>query len=103
MLIDGVSFHSEDSIHKWKYVIQHRIADELNISNKHQSYTHMIDLIKNVGFGPFYSLLIRELVVNLPSDFNNPSVDEFHKVHIREVCFTIFLDLLNQLLGCFFI
>lgn len=22
-LINGVSFHSEDSVHKWKYVIQH--------------------------------------------------------------------------------
>ncbi|KAA0054111.1 flocculation protein FLO11-like [Cucumis melo var. makuwa] len=43
--------------------------------------------------GLFYQQLIREQVVNQPSDFNNPYADEFHKVHNRGVCFNISLEL----------
>ena len=31
--IDGVSFHSEEGAHKWKYVVKRRIGDEANIVN----------------------------------------------------------------------
>lgn len=31
--INEIPFHYEDSVHKRKYVVQHRIADELTISN----------------------------------------------------------------------
>ncbi|KAA0058907.1 flocculation protein FLO11-like [Cucumis melo var. makuwa] len=61
----------KDNVHKRKYVVQHCIANEF----------------------------ISELVVNLPSDFNDPSANEFHKVHVHGVCFTISLSLLNQFLG----
>lgn len=37
--INGVSFHSEYSMHKWKYVVQRRMANEMNILDKHQSCT----------------------------------------------------------------
>ncbi|KAA0049940.1 flocculation protein FLO11-like [Cucumis melo var. makuwa] len=49
--------------------------------------------------GPLYPRLIQELVVNLPSDFNDLSADEFHKVHIKGVCFTISSKFFNQFLG----
>ncbi|KAA0042431.1 flocculation protein FLO11-like [Cucumis melo var. makuwa] len=49
--------------------------------------------------GPFYPRLIRELIVNLPSDFNDPSADEYQKVHIRGVCFNVSPELLNSYLG----
>lgn len=47
--INGVSFHSEDSVHKWKYVVQRHITNEMNILNKHQFYTRVIELIGPAG------------------------------------------------------
>lgn len=106
VLINGVSFHSEESVHKWKYVVQCRIANELNFSNKHQSCTPLIELIQKAGLmkivsevGPFYPCMIRELIVNLSAEFNDPSADKFHKAHVCGVCFTISPSLLNQFLG----
>ncbi|KAA0065488.1 putative gag-pol polyprotein [Cucumis melo var. makuwa] len=68
-------------------------------------YPAILDLICNVGLlhtvsevGPFYPRLICELVVNLPSDFNDLSTEEFYKVHIRGVCYNVSPELLNQFL-----
>ncbi|KAA0025424.1 uncharacterized protein E5676_scaffold68G00600 [Cucumis melo var. makuwa] len=49
--------------------------------------------------GPFYPQLMRELIVNLPSDFNDSSADEYQKVHIRGICFNVSPELLNTYLG----
>ncbi|KAA0060525.1 flocculation protein FLO11-like [Cucumis melo var. makuwa] len=99
MPIDGVSFHSEEGAHKWKYVVRCRIADEANIFDQYRSCPIILDLIRNAGLlrsvsevGPFYPRLIHELIVNLPSVFSDLSAEEFHKVHIRGVCFHISPD-----------
>ncbi|TYK16303.1 gag-pol polyprotein [Cucumis melo var. makuwa] len=104
--IDGVSFHSEEDAHKWNYVVKRRIADEANIVDQYNSYPAILDLIRNVRLirtvskvGPFYPRLMRELIVNLPSDFNDPSADEYQKVHIRGVYFNMSPELLNTYLG----
>lgn len=107
--IDGVSFHSEEGAHKWKQVVRRCIADEANISDQYNSCPATLELIHHAGLlctvfkvGTFYPRLIRELVVNLPSDFNDPSAEEFHKVHICGVCFHVSPELLNQFLDIIF-
>ncbi|TYK11122.1 flocculation protein FLO11-like [Cucumis melo var. makuwa] len=102
----GISFHSKERTHKWKYVMRRQIVDEANISYQYSSCLVILDLIRTAGLlrtvsevGTFYPRLIRELIVNLPSDFNDPSAKEFHKVYIRGVCFHISHELLNQFLG----
>uniref|UniRef100_A0A9I9E7Q9 Flocculation protein FLO11-like n=1 Tax=Cucumis melo TaxID=3656 RepID=A0A9I9E7Q9_CUCME len=84
--IDGVSFHSEEEAHKWKYVVKRQIMDEANIVDRDNFYPAILELIRNVRLihtvsevGPFYPRLMRELIVNLPSDFNDPSGDEYQK------------------------
>ncbi|TYK04270.1 envelope-like protein [Cucumis melo var. makuwa] len=64
----------------WKFVVQRRIADEVNISDKHHSCVSIMNLIAKAGLsktisdvGPFYPQLIKEFVVNLPADFNDPT------------------------------
>lgn len=47
----------------------------------------------------FYRRLIQELIVNLPTDFNDPSANEFQKVHVHGVCFTVSPALINHFLG----
>ncbi|KAA0033151.1 flocculation protein FLO11-like [Cucumis melo var. makuwa] len=104
--IDGVSFHYEEGAHKWKYVVKRRIADEANIADQYNSCSVVLELIRNAGLictvskvGPFYPRLMRELIVNLPPDFNDPSADEYQKVHIRGVYFNMSPELLNIYLG----
>lgn len=88
--INGISFHQEDSVQRWKYVVQKRMADEQNIYEKHHSYISIIDLIVKASLsktifdvGPFYPKLIREFIVNLPSDLNDPSSSKYQLVHIK--------------------
>uniref|UniRef100_A0A9I9EG38 Putative plant transposon protein domain-containing protein n=1 Tax=Cucumis melo TaxID=3656 RepID=A0A9I9EG38_CUCME len=68
--------------------------------------TEESEVIRNAGLirtvsevGPFYPRLMRELIVNLPSDFNDSSADKYQKVHIRGVCFNVSPELLNAYLG----
>ncbi|KAA0056462.1 uncharacterized protein E5676_scaffold120G001850 [Cucumis melo var. makuwa] len=57
----------------------------------------MSKTISNIG--PFYPLLIKEFIVNLPYDFNNPSSPDFQTVHIRGLKFKISPTIINGFLG----
>lgn len=61
-------------------MVKRSIADEANISDQYNFCPTILELIHTAGLtrtvsevGPFYLRLIRELIVNLPSDFNDPS------------------------------
>ncbi|KAA0045208.1 uncharacterized protein E5676_scaffold1493G00360 [Cucumis melo var. makuwa] len=69
--IDGISFHHEESVQRWKFVMQRRIADEL----------------------------IKEFIVNLPDEFNDPSSADYQTVHIRGFKFVISSAVINGFLG----
>uniref|UniRef100_A0A9I9E5X7 Flocculation protein FLO11-like n=1 Tax=Cucumis melo TaxID=3656 RepID=A0A9I9E5X7_CUCME len=71
ILIDKISFHHEESVQRWKFVVQRRIAHEL----------------------------IREFIVNLPDEFNNPSSPDYQTVHIRGFKFVISPTVINGFLG----
>ncbi|KAA0035515.1 envelope-like protein [Cucumis melo var. makuwa] len=70
--IDGISFHLEES-------------------------AGLSKTISDVG--PFYPQLIREFVVNLPADFNDPSSPDYQIVHIRGLKFLISPTVINGFLG----
>ena len=42
---------------------------------------------------------MHELIVNLSSDFNDSSAEEYQKVHICGVCFNVSQELLNTFLS----
>ena len=86
--------------------MQRRIADEVNISDKHHSCVSIMNLIAKAGLsktisdvGSFYPQLIREFVVNLPNDFNDPSSPDYQTVHIRGFKFSITPAVINGFLG----
>ena len=54
-------------------------------------------MISNVG--PFYPQLIRQFIVNLPSEFNNSSSHDYQTVHIRGLKFKISPAIINGFLG----
>ena len=85
--------------------MQRCIADEVNVSSKHHSCLRVMDLIVKTGFsktisnvGSFYPELIREFIVNLPSEFNNPSSPDYQAVHIRGSKFKISPAIINGFL-----
>ena len=87
-------------------MVQQRIADEVNVSDKHKSCMSIMNLyerasssktISNVG--PFYPQLIREFIVNLPDEFNDPSSPNYQTVHIRGFKFVISPAVINGFLG----
>ncbi|XP_050937790.1 uncharacterized protein LOC127148356 [Cucumis melo] len=68
--IDGISFHHEENVQRWKFLVQRRLADEL----------------------------IREYIVNLPDEFNDPSSTDYQIVHIRGFKFVISPAVINGFL-----
>ncbi|XP_050941306.1 uncharacterized protein LOC127149565 [Cucumis melo] len=104
--IDGISFHHEESVQHWKFVVQRRIVGEVNVSDKHQSCMSIMDLIERAGLaktilsaGPFYPQLIREFVVNLPNELNDPSSPDYQTIRIWGFKFVISPIVINGFLG----
>ncbi|KAA0060406.1 hypothetical protein IC582_014196 [Cucumis melo] len=111
--INGISFHLEESVQRWKYVVQRHIADEVNVFNKHHlcSDKHhfclsVMDLIVKARLSKvifnvesFYPQLIKEFILNLPLEFNNPSSPDYKIVHIRGLKFKISPIVINGFLG----
>ena len=63
------------------------------------SLTERAGLSKTISdVGPFYPQLIREFIVNLPADFNDPSSPDFQTVHIRGFKFKISPVVINRFL-----
>uniref|UniRef100_A0A9I9EG69 Putative plant transposon protein domain-containing protein n=1 Tax=Cucumis melo TaxID=3656 RepID=A0A9I9EG69_CUCME len=88
-----------------KNVVQRRIAEEVNFSDKHHSCLGVMSLIEKVGLsknisnvGPFYPQLIGEFIVNLPTDFNDLSSPDYQTVHIRGLKFKISPVVINGFL-----
>uniref|UniRef100_A0A9I9EJS4 Uncharacterized protein n=1 Tax=Cucumis melo TaxID=3656 RepID=A0A9I9EJS4_CUCME len=106
MPINGISFHLEERVQRWKCVVQRQIADEVNVSHKHHLCLSIIALIVKAGMskiisnvGPFFPQLIKEFIVNFPSKFNNPSSPDYQTMHIRDSMFKISLAIINDFLG----
>ncbi|KAA0035460.1 gag-pol polyprotein [Cucumis melo var. makuwa] len=71
--------HQEEGAHKLKYVVKRSIADEANISDQYNFCPTILELIHTAGL--------------------TRTVSEYHKVHIRGVCFNVSSALLNNFLG----
>ncbi|KAA0039208.1 gag-pol polyprotein [Cucumis melo var. makuwa] len=104
--IDGISFHDKENVQCWKFVVQRRLADEVNVFDKHQSCMSIMDLIERAGLaktifnvGPFYPQLIREFIVNFPDEFNDPSSPDYQTAHVRGFKFEISPTVINRFLG----
>lgn len=74
-LLDNVSFHSEESVRKWKFVCQRRIALEKEMSKYTLDYQEIWDLLKEfklmntmTNIGPCYEKLVKEFIVSLSCD-----------------------------------
>ncbi|WJX33276.1 hypothetical protein P8452_21495 [Trifolium repens] len=87
--MDNISFHFIESAQKWKFVANRRLAPEMELSAEaleQKEITALIEkagLLKTVtGIGECYEKLVKEFLVNIPEDCDNPLSKEHHKVYV---------------------
>ncbi|XP_050889335.1 uncharacterized protein LOC127094557 [Lathyrus oleraceus] len=85
--LDNISFHLEDGAAKWKYVIQRRVAIEIELGQEAVEVKVVIELIKNAGLmktvvtlPQCYEGLVKEFIVNIPEDIHDKNSREFCKL-----------------------
>ncbi|XP_050876842.1 uncharacterized protein LOC127080569 [Lathyrus oleraceus] len=104
--LDNISFHLEDGVAKWKFVIQRRVAVERELGKDVADVKEVMDLIQAagllmivVGFSQCYEGLVKEFIVNTPEDISDKNNKEFCKVYVRGKCITFSPTAINNFLG----
>ncbi|KAL5179402.1 hypothetical protein HKD37_01G000714 [Glycine soja] len=104
--LDNISFHSIGNVEKWKYVYQRRLAVERELGRDALDCKETMDLIKAAGLlktvtklGDCYESLLREFIVNIPSDITNRKSDDYQKVFVRGKCVRFSPAVINKYLG----
>ncbi|KAH1262383.1 hypothetical protein GmHk_02G005020 [Glycine max] len=104
--LDNISFHSIGNVEKWKYVYQRRLAVERELGRDALDCKETMELIKAAGLlktvtklGDCYEGLVREFIVNIPSDITNRKSDEYQKVFVRGKCVRFSPAVINKYLG----
>jgi hypothetical protein len=79
--IDKVSFHLPSFAQRWKFIYHRRLALERELSDEALKIEELMSLIKEAGMektvcklGECYEKLVREFLVNIPKDCDNPLV-----------------------------
>ncbi|KAH1215004.1 hypothetical protein GmHk_13G036252 [Glycine max] len=104
--LDNISFHSIGNVERWKFVYQRRLALERELGRNALDCKEIMDLIKAAGLlktvtklGDCYESLVREFIVNIPSDITNRKSDEYQKVFVRGKCVRFSPAVVNKYLG----
>ncbi|KAL5172367.1 hypothetical protein HKD37_16G045135 [Glycine soja] len=104
--LDNISFHSIGNVERWKFVYQRRLALERELGRDALDCKEIMDLIKAAGLlktvtklGDRYESLVREFIVNIPSDITNRKSDEYQKVFVRGKCIRFSPAVINKYLG----
>ncbi|KAK2444446.1 hypothetical protein QL285_015473 [Trifolium repens] len=104
--MDNISFHFIESAQKWKFVANRRLALERELSDEALEQKEIIALIEKAGLmrtvtgiGECYEKLVKEYLVNIPEDCDNPLSKEHHKVYVRGKCVHFSPAIINKFLG----
>ncbi|KAH1254302.1 hypothetical protein GmHk_04G010767 [Glycine max] len=104
--LENISFHSIGNVERWKFVYQRRLALERELGRDALDCKEIMDLIKAAGLlktvtklGDCYESLVREFIVNIPSDITNRKSDEYQKVFVRGKCIRFSPAVINKYLG----
>jgi hypothetical protein len=88
--MDNVSFHSVESVQRWKYVFHRRLALERELGKEALECQEIVELIKKAGLmktvwgiGDCYPKLVKKFLVNIHEDYDNPFSKEYQQVYVR--------------------
>ncbi|MCI37577.1 envelope-like protein, partial [Trifolium medium] len=91
--LDNISFHYETGASKWKFIFYRRLSLERNLSSDLLNCQELMDLINGAGLlktvknlGSCYERLVKEFLVNIGEDCNDPKSPEYRKVYVRGRC-----------------
>ncbi|KAK2449275.1 hypothetical protein QL285_008484 [Trifolium repens] len=102
----NISFHFIESAQKWKFVANRRLALEMELSAEALEQKEIIALIEKAGLlktvtgmGECYEKFVKEFLVNIPEDCDNPLSKKHHKVYVRGKCVNFSPAIINKALG----
>ncbi|CAJ2648306.1 unnamed protein product [Trifolium pratense] len=103
---DNISFHRAAFALRWDYIYQRRLAVERELTKDALKCQDIFDYIKEAGllktvcdFSPCYELLVKEFLVNIPEECDNPLSKDYHKVFVRGKCINFSPVVINNYLG----
>ncbi|XP_057418508.1 uncharacterized protein LOC130712704 [Lotus japonicus] len=104
--IDNVSFHFASSTQSWKFVVQRRLAKEKELHEDALGLKEIMDLLVDASLmktvkdiGRCFTQLVREFIVNIPTDCDDESSYEYRKVYVRGKCVNFSPEVVNEFLG----
>jgi hypothetical protein len=91
---------------RFDHAFARRIGLERELSAETLAWKEVTDLINQAGLmktvsglGNCYAKLVKEFIVNIPEDCDNPLSNEYHKVWVRNKCVKFSLIIINRFLG----
>ncbi|KAK2378168.1 hypothetical protein QL285_078752 [Trifolium repens] len=103
---DKVSFHYPEYSYRWKYIYHRRLALERELGEEAMKVVEVVDLIREAGLmktisklGPCYEQIVKEFLVNIPEDCDDPASDDFQTVFVRGEAIKFSPKIINNYLG----
>ncbi|XP_058725701.1 uncharacterized protein LOC131596994 [Vicia villosa] len=104
--LDYISFHSVDSVERWKFVYQMRVAIERELGQDAFKIEEVIDLITVAGlirtltrFAKCFDILVKEFIMNIHVDCVDNRSKDFRKVYVRGRQVDFYPATINRYLG----
>ncbi|CAJ2639727.1 unnamed protein product [Trifolium pratense] len=103
--LDNVSFHLENGSARWKFVYHRRLALERNLKNDILECPLVVEALEYaglmktvVGLDKCYDRLVKEFLINVAADCNDPASPEYRQVFVRGKCVQFSPIVINQFL-----
>ena len=104
--IDKVSFHIPENAQRWKFIYHTRLALERELGKEALEIEYMVEIIKEAGLmktvcnlGDCYEKFVKEFLVNILADCDNPLSSEYQKVFVRGECVHFSPNIINKFVG----
>ncbi|CAJ2642455.1 unnamed protein product [Trifolium pratense] len=103
--LDNVSFHLENGSARWKFVYHRRLALERNLKADILECPSVVEALEYaglmktvVGLDKCYDRLVKEFLINVAADCNDPKSPEYRQVFVRGKCVQFSPTVINQYL-----
>ncbi|KEH22345.1 hypothetical protein MTR_7g444780 [Medicago truncatula] len=91
---------------RWKFIYHRRLALERELSEEALKIEEVMSLNREAGLektvcklGECYEKLVRQFLVNIPNDCDNPLRRDYQKLYVRGKCVNFSPNIINNFLG----